>query len=121
MQTLAVVSVAGDLAAPTVRLVHDGPDFFQGKRRLRDQVAVFVGPRPMRHVDLDPVRTVLHLFARRLARLHRAVDDLNSLWDLDLRRITFQRIAAGRRNAARGGKDSWSRNIALVHRHLDSD
>src|SRR5664280_2693287 len=108
MQTLAVVSVTGDLAAPTVRLVHDGPDFFQGKRRLRDQVAVFVGPRAMRHVDLDPVRPVLHLLARRLTRLNRTVDDLDPFGDLDLRRITFQRIATGRRNAARGGKDARS-------------
>ena len=75
----------------------------------------------MRHVDLDPVRAVVQLFARRLARLHRTVDDLNALRHLDLRRIAFQGIAASRRNAARGGKDPRPRNVALVHGHLDSD
>src|ERR1019366_4839899 len=75
----------------------------------------------MRHVDLDPVGAVLHLLARRLARLHRTIDDLNSLGDIDLRRIAFQGIAAGRRNAARGGDNPRSGDVALIYSHLDSD
>src|SRR5271157_269722 len=47
LQSLAVIGVAGHLASPTVCLVRDRLDFFQGERGLRDQLAIPVAPRTM--------------------------------------------------------------------------
>src|SRR3954466_9342090 len=105
MQSLAVVGVAGDLGFPAVRLVDDRAQLVEGQRRLRDEVALFVEPRTVRHVDLDPVGAVLELLARGFARLNRTVDDLDSLRNRDLRRVSLQVVAAGGRDAARGGED----------------
>jgi hypothetical protein len=74
----AVVRVARDLAAPAVRLVDDRLELVEGQRRLRDEPALRVDPRAVVHVDLDPVRAVRELLARRLARLDRPVDELRA-------------------------------------------
>src|SRR4051794_16984606 len=106
MQALATVGVACHLVSPAVRFVADGLDLLNGQRGLRDQLAVLVGPGPMRHIDLDPVSAVIELLACSLARLDRAVDDLHAFGYGDLGSIAFQRIAASRRNAAGCGEDT---------------
>ena len=49
----------------------------------------------MGHVNLDPVSTVVELFARRLPRLDRPVDDLRALGHVEFRRIAFEVVSAG--------------------------
>ena len=100
LQTDSVVGVAGDSSPPTVRLVDDRPELLHRQRRLRNECALLIDPRPVRHVYLDPVGTMIELLARRLAGLHRAVNDLSPLGHLDFGRIAFEDIAAGRRDRA---------------------
>src|SRR5207302_4038749 len=86
-----------------------------------DQVALFVEPRAMRHVDLDPVRAMIELLARGLARLDRTVDQLRAFRHSDLRRVSLQVVAAGGGDGARGGEDARSGNASLVDGLLDAD
>src|SRR3954464_3318545 len=113
MQSLAVVGVAGDLGFPAVRLVDDRAQLVEGQRRLRDEVALLVEPRTVRHVDLDPVRAVIELLARRLARLNRAVNELRAFRDRDLRRVSLEVVAAGGGDRARRGEDARAGNASL--------
>ena len=91
-----VVGVARDFFLPAMRLVHNGLQLFHCQRRLRHQVSLLVHPRPVRHVHLDPVRAVLQLLARRLARLDGTIHNLRALGHLQFRRIAFQVVPAGR-------------------------
>src|SRR5215831_16864976 len=75
----------------------------------------------MRHVDLDPVRAVIELLARSLARLHGTVYQLRSLGHHDLGRVTFQVVAAGGRNCARGHEQVRTGDVALIDRLPDTD
>src|SRR5207245_6179560 len=102
VQPLAIVGVAGDLLLPAMRLLHNGLQLLKRQRGLRDQVALLVEPRAVRHVDLDPVGPMVELLPRRLARLHRAVNDLHALGHLGLRRLPFQRISTTGGDRPRG-------------------
>src|SRR5258707_8380924 len=70
LQAETIVGVAGYLLPPTVRLVDDGLQLFDGRCGLRHEVTVLVEPRTMGHVDLDPVSPIVELLPRRLARFH---------------------------------------------------
>ena len=106
LQSDAVVGVARHFLSPSVRFVHDRLQLFHRQRRLRHQLSFLVHPRPVRHVHLDPVRAVLELLARSLARFHRAVHDLHALGHLQFRRVAFQVVAARRRDRSRCAKQS---------------
>src|SRR5882724_3949021 len=84
MESHSAVGVAGDLLAPAVSLVDNGAKLFNGECGLRHQFSILADPGSMRHVDLDPVRAVVELLACRLARFHRAVDNLRALRHYDL-------------------------------------
>jgi hypothetical protein len=49
----------------------------------------------MRHVDLDPVGSVIKLLASSLASLYRTIDELRAFRYVDLRCIALEGIAAG--------------------------
>src|SRR5439155_18610649 len=121
LQARPVIGVAGDLAAPSVRLVHDGLELLDRQGGLRNERTLLIDPRPVRHVHLDPVRAVIQLLARRLARLDGAIDQLRPLRHLELGRIPFQHVATARRDRARRYEHARARNVALVDRLLDAD
>src|SRR5207253_1513991 len=82
LQAFPAVSVASYLFSPAVSFVHNRAQFLHRQRRLRYQLAILANaavtnPGPMRHINLDPVRAVVELLARGLARLDRSVDDLH--------------------------------------------
>ena len=79
LQADAVVGVASYLLAPAVSFVHDRLQFFNRQSGLGNQFAILSHPGAMRHVNLDPVGAVVKLFACRLARFDRTVDDLRAL------------------------------------------
>ena len=95
--------------------------FLDRQCRLRHQAPFVVHPRPVRHVHLDPVRTMIQLLPRRLARLHRPVDELRALGHVQLWRIAFQVVPAGRGNRARRAKQPRSGNRPLFDGLLDFD
>src|ERR1700751_1591619 len=106
---------------PAMRLIDDRLQLLDGKRGLRDELASIVHPRAMRHVHLDPVGTVIELLARRAPRFDRPVDQLRPLGDDDLRRITLERVTAGRGNRACGDEHARTRDVALLDGLLDAD
>ena len=118
----AVVGVAGDLLSPAVRLVDDGPQLFDGERRLGCEIPLLVHPRAVGHVDLDPVGAALELLARRLARLDGPVDELGAAGQVhELRRVSFERISAGGGDGTGRREDPRPRDVAAIHRLLDAD
>ena len=90
LQANAVVSVAGDFPAPSMRLIDDRLEFLHRQRRLRHELSVLIEPGAMRHVHLDPIGAVIELFARRLARFDGPVDELRPLRHGDLRRVVIK-------------------------------
>ena len=121
MQTFAAVCVTRHLLLPSVRFVDDRAQLFDRERRLRHEIALLVEPRAMRHVDLDPVGAVIELLARRFARFDRTIDQLRTFRHFDLRRITLEVVAAGRRNRARDDEHAWAGNLTFVDGLLDAD
>src|SRR5215831_17990182 len=121
MQPFAAVGMACNLVSPTMRFIDNCLQLLHCERRLRDELAILVCPRAMRHVHLDPVGSIVELLARRFPRLHRSVDYLYPLRHLNPWRVSFQRIAPGGRNSARGREDPRPGNVALVHCTLDAD
>ena len=75
----------------------------------------------IRSVNLDQVRTIIELFADGFARFEGTVDRLHADGNSHFRRIAFQAIPTGRRNAARGDFEAWTWNEPLVDRvaHID--
>src|SRR5277367_6040502 len=88
------ISLAGNFSSPTMSLVHNRLYFFERERGLRNQFPVLADPRPERHIHLDPIRAVAELFARRLARLDRPIDELCALGHIQLRSIASQPVPA---------------------------
>src|SRR5260221_10058370 len=84
-------------------------------------MALLVHPGAVRHVDLDPVRAVIELLARRLAGFHGAVDDLNTLGHGEFGSIAFQVVAGGGGNAAGCAEDARAGGGALFNCLLDAD
>ena len=62
---------------------------------------------------------MIQLFSRGFAGLHRTIDDLRALGHVEFRRVTFQVVAAGRRNRASRAEQSRSGNRALGDGLLD--
>ena len=121
LQSDAVVGMAGYLLAPAVGFVHDRLQFFDRQRGLRNQFAVLSHPGTMGHVNLDPVGAVVKLFARRLARLDRTVDDLRALGHLEFGSVAFEVVAAGGGNRAGDDEQPRPGDVAAFDRLLDSD
>ena len=119
LQADAVVGVAGHFFAPAVRFVHDGFQLFERKRGLRDEISLFIHPRAMRHVHLDPIRSVIELLARGLARFHRPVHELRAFGHIELRRITFEVVSARAGDGARGDEEPRPGNGAFFDGLLD--
>src|SRR5260370_39444327 len=87
----SAVRMAGNFALLAVGFVDHRLDFVQSQRRLRDQMALLVDPRTMRHVDLDPVSAVINLLARDLAQFDWTIAELRAPWDDNVRIVAFQR------------------------------
>ena len=121
LQAGAVVGVAGDVPLPAVRLVDDRLQLLDGQRRLRDEIAVAVEPRAVRHVDLEPVGAVRQLLAGGLARLDGTVDELGAARHADLGRVAFEVVAAGRRDRQRRHVQARPGDVAALDRLLDAD
>ena len=120
LQTDAVVSVTSYFPPPAVSFVHDRLQFFDGESGLRDQFAMLSHPGAMSHVNLDPVGAVVKLFARRLPRLDRAVDNLRSLGHDELGSVALKVVASGSGDGASHHEHPRSGNVAAFDRLLDS-
>src|SRR5258708_7372589 len=106
---------------PTVRLVDNGLQLFYCQGRLRYKLALFVHPGAVRHVDLEPVCSVLELLAGGFAGFHWTVDELRALGHLQFWRLAFEVVSAGRRDCARGAKNPWTGNCAFFNGLFDFD
>src|ERR1700704_3444393 len=75
----------------------------------------------MGHVDLDPIRALVQLFARSFACFDRTIDQLSTLGYGNFRRIAFERIAA--RGGYRQGRHPHSRPRyeSFIDCSLDAD
>ena len=121
LQADSVVGVASHFLAPAVGFVHDRLQFLHRKRGLRNQFAILSHPGTMRHVDLDPVGAVVKLFARRLARFDRTINDLRALGHHEFGRVAFEVVATGGRNRAGDDEQARPGDVAALDRLLDSD
>ena len=111
-QSLTAVGVTAYLATPAMHFVGDGLDFFECQRRLRNQVAILIRPRAMRHIHLDPVGAMFHLLASRLAGLYGTNQPVCTprARNFDFRSIAFKRVAAGGGYSAGRGEDARAGN-----------
>ncbi len=115
LQSDSVVRVTSHFLSPSVRFIHNGFQFLERQRRLRNQFPLLVHPRAMCHVHLDPVRAVLELLPRGFARFHRTIHKLRALGHVQFRRVTLQVVAAGGGNCARGAKNPRPWNRAFLN------
>ena len=104
MQPDAAISMAGHFLSPAMGLVDNRLQLFDRERGLRHQFSVLTHPGTMGHVDLDPVRTVVELFPRRLSGLDGTVHDLCALRHVQLGSIAFQHVTARGRDGSRRDK-----------------
>src|ERR1700687_5311030 len=74
----------------------------------------------MRHINHDPVRTVVELLARGLPRLDWPIDDLHPLWNFVFRGVTLQRISSGGRDRARRHKQARPWNVSAFNGLFDA-
>ena len=100
--------------------VHDRLQFLDRERGLRNQFTMLSHPGAMGHVNLDPVGAVVKLFARRLARLHRPVDNLRALGHDELGSVALEVIAAGGGDGAGGHKQPRAGDVAAFDGLLDA-
>src|ERR1700722_14531402 len=96
VQADAAVGMARNFLAPAVSLVDNRPQLFDGERGLRYEFAILAHPRPMRHIDLDPVGAMIQLLPRGFASLDGTVDNLHAFGHVELGSIALQRISARR-------------------------
>src|SRR5580698_10895774 len=75
----------------------------------------------MGHVDLDPVGSVIELFAGGFSSLHWAVDDLRAFGHVQLGRIAFEVVAAGGGDGAGGAEEARAGDGAFGDSFLDFD
>src|SRR3954469_22547300 len=80
---------------------------------------IFVDPRAVSHVDLDPIGAILQLFARDLAHLDHAVAKLRALRNNDVRVIALEWISTCHRNGARHYEHPRAGNVSGIDRFLD--
>src|SRR5258706_5337894 len=84
-------------------------------------MTLFVYPRPVGHVNLQPVRAVFELLSRRFAGFHWPVDDLHALWHHEFGSVTFQVVTAGGGNSTRRSEHARARNGSFLDGLLDAD
>src|SRR5437899_1861656 len=101
MQSDSVVRMASDFMPPAVRLIRYGLDLLHRQRWLRNEIALIFHPRAMRHIHLQPIRSMVELFPRGLACFHRTINDLHAFGHRDLRRVALEVVASRGRNTAR--------------------
>src|SRR5665213_332328 len=75
----------------------------------------------MGHVHLDPISAIIELLARSFASFYRTIDQLRTLWNRDLRRISLERITARGGDRECRDKHSWPRDISFIYGALDAD
>ena len=121
LQTDAVICVTCHFLSPSVSFIHNRLQFLDGQSWLRHQFPVFPKPRPVRHINLDPVRAVVELLASRFPCFHRAIDHLYSFRHFQFRSVSLERIATSRRNCASRDEQAWTRNVSALDRLLDAD
>src|SRR5579859_5628274 len=119
LQSNSVVRMARHFPLPAVRFVHDRFQFFNRQRRLRHQVPLLVHPRAVRHVHLDPVRSVLQLLPRGFPRFHRPIHKLRAFGHVQFRRVIFQVVSGRRGNRPRRAEKPRPRNGPFFDRLLD--
>src|SRR5215472_8338824 len=117
----AAIRMARNPVLLPVGLIRYCFDFLQRQRWLRDQMALLVHPRAMRHVNLDPICTVFKLLPRNLSQLYGPIAKLRTFRHDYVRVITFQRIAASYGNGPCCRKNAWSGNVTAIDGHLDPD
>src|SRR5204863_308540 len=78
LQTDAVVCVTCHFLSPSVSFIHNRLQLLDGQSWLRYQYPVFPEPRPMRHIDLDPISAVVELLASCLPCFDGTIDNLHS-------------------------------------------
>ena len=121
MQPNASVGVASYFLSPAMSLVDNRFEFFQRECRLRNQFAILAHPGTMRHVNLDPVGSVVQLLARSFAGFDRPVDELRALGHVQLGSVTFQHVTTGRGDSAGYNEQARAGNVAFFNRFFDSD
>src|SRR5258706_14600979 len=84
-------------------------------------MTLFVYPRPVGHVNLQPVRAVLELLSRRFAGFNWPVDDLNAFWHHEFGSVTFQVVTAGGGNSTRRSEHARAGNGSFLDGLLDAD
>ena len=73
----------------------------------------------MRHVDLDPVCTMIKLLPGGFACLDWSVNNLHAFGHRQLWRVTFQGVSTGRGNRERRDEQPRAGNIPAFDRLLD--
>src|SRR5580700_6619813 len=75
----------------------------------------------MRHVDLDPVGSMIELLPRRLPSLDWAVDNLRAFGHVEFRSVAFERITACGRDGASRDEQARPRNVTLLDGLFNAD
>src|SRR5690242_12959838 len=119
LQANSIVGVAGYFLSPAVRFVHDGFQFVHGKRGLRNKLSLSVHPRPVRHVNLDPIGPMIQLLTRSLAGFDGPIHDLRALRNIELWSVVLEVVSSGCGYGPRCAKKPRSRNCALLDGLLD--
>src|SRR5471030_2653746 len=97
-----------------MRFIHNGAQFIHGEGWYVIQNAIRAYEITAVRVDLDPVRTKADLLTNGLACLVRTVDELNTMWHLNLPGISLQGISAGYIHGAGGNLHPRTGNDAVV-------
>src|SRR4051812_39360648 len=113
--------MASDFAFLAVSFVYYRTDLVESQRGLRYQLSVLAHPRPVRHINLEPVGAVRDLLARDLTHLHCAIAKLRSFWDDDVRVVALKWVSARHRDCARDHEQSRAGDVAVVNRLFDPE
>ncbi len=121
MQANTAISMASDFLLLAMRFIHHGFEFFYSQRGLRYQMALFIDPGAVRHIDLDPVCAVLQLLPRDLAQFYWTITKLRALGHHNVRVVAFQGIAARDGDCAGHYQKPRAGNEAVIDRLFDSN
>src|ERR1700680_4691667 len=118
-QAFASKGVARSFLALTMGFVNDGFHFFLCKSWLTKQPAAGFKLVIGGGVKLDPVRSIMNLFAHRLARGPWSIHSLVIAWQIHFRRA--KNAFAGGHQAHGGNLQAWPRKITAVNGFLNID
>src|SRR6202011_1178924 len=118
-QPLPSERVTRSLLAVAMRFVNDGFHFFLCKSWLTKQPAAGFKLVIGGGVKLDPVRSIMNLFAHRLARGPGSIHSLVIAWQIHFRRA--KNAFAGGHQAHGGNLQAWPRKITAVNGFLNID